>query len=71
MSELQAVVHGIVLGVEVPFALPNPDACVDCGLECPLAKGGTYKYTTSLPVLKKYPKVSIEKLLPIYTTKYI
>ena len=57
VSELKAVVHGIILGMEVPFKLPNDDGCVDSGLECPLAGGNEYRYSTTLPVLKQYPKV--------------
>lgn len=60
VSELKAVVHGIILGMEVPFKLPNDDGCVDSGLECPLTGGTEYRYSTTLPVLKQYPKVSVE-----------
>ncbi|XP_061516743.1 NPC intracellular cholesterol transporter 2 homolog a isoform X1 [Anopheles gambiae] len=57
LSELKAVVHGIILGMEVPFKLPNDDGCKDSGLECPLTKDTSYRYSTTLPVLKQYPKV--------------
>nr|USF20787.1 Niemann-Pick C2 protein [Lasioderma serricorne] len=57
---ITAVVHGVILGVEVPFHLPNPDACVDSGITCPVKTGNTYTYKTTLPVLQKYPKVSLE-----------
>ncbi|XP_055594651.1 NPC intracellular cholesterol transporter 2 homolog a-like [Uranotaenia lowii] len=60
ISDLKAIVHGVVLGMEVPFKLPNDNGCVDSGLECPLAKDVEHKYTTTLPVLKQYPKVSVE-----------
>ncbi|KAL9703041.1 hypothetical protein quinque_006559 [Culex quinquefasciatus] len=60
VTELKAIVHGIILGMEVPFKLPNDDGCVDSGLECPLAGGTEYRYSTTLPVLKQYPKVSVE-----------
>lgn len=57
---LKAVVHGIILGMEVPFKLPNDDGCVDSGLECPLDKDKEHKYSATLPVLKQYPKVAVE-----------
>uniref|UniRef100_A0A182NPT8 MD-2-related lipid-recognition domain-containing protein n=1 Tax=Anopheles dirus TaxID=7168 RepID=A0A182NPT8_9DIPT len=60
LSELKAVVHGIILGMEVPFKLPNDDGCKDSGLQCPLTKETSYRYSTTLPVLKQYPKVSVE-----------
>ncbi|XP_053668538.1 NPC intracellular cholesterol transporter 2 homolog a [Anopheles marshallii] len=60
LSELKAVVHGIILGMEVPFKLPNDNGCKDSGLDCPLAKDTSYRYSTTLPVLKQYPKVSVE-----------
>lgn len=55
---MNAVVHGVILGVPVAFQLPNPDGCKDSGLVCPLASGNEYHYTATLPVLRKYPKVS-------------
>lgn len=60
VAEMKAVVHGIILGMEVPFKLPNDNGCVDSGLVCPLAKDTEYKYSTTLPVLKQYPKVAVE-----------
>ncbi|XP_050098662.1 NPC intracellular cholesterol transporter 2 homolog a [Anopheles aquasalis] len=60
LADLKAVVHGIILGMEVPFNLPNNDGCKDSGLECPLKKDTSYRYSTTLPVLKQYPKVSVE-----------
>ncbi|XP_049310918.1 NPC intracellular cholesterol transporter 2 homolog a [Bactrocera dorsalis] len=58
-SKITTVVHGKVMGVEMPFHLQNPDACVDSGLKCPLEKGETYEYKATLPVLKAYPKVNV------------
>ena len=59
VTAIKTVVHGKVLGVEMPFHLQNPDACVDSGLKCPLEKDETYEYTATLPVLKAYPKVNV------------
>lgn len=47
-------------GLDVPFKLPNPNACVDSNLECPLKKGNVYTYDASFPVLKIYPKLDVE-----------
>ncbi|XP_034472410.1 NPC intracellular cholesterol transporter 2 homolog a [Drosophila innubila] len=58
-SAVKTVVHGKILGIEMPFPLSNPDACVNSGLKCPLEKNETYRYTATLPVLKSYPKVSV------------
>lgn len=58
VPEVSTVVHGIIMGVEMPFPLANPDACVDSGLSCPLEKDKSYEYLQTLPVLKSYPKVS-------------
>ncbi|KAJ3659210.1 hypothetical protein Zmor_010911 [Zophobas morio] len=57
---LKAVVHGVVLGVPFPFDLPNPDGCTDCGITCPITAGQTYSYHTTLPVLKSYPRVTVD-----------
>lgn len=56
-SKVTAVVHGIVMGIEMPFTLPNPDGCLNSGITCPVQKGSNYEYSTTLPVLKQYPKV--------------
>jgi len=58
-KSLQAVVHGIVGGIPVPFHVPHSDACTDSGVECPLKPGTAYEYSTTLPVLKSYPKLSV------------
>lgn len=57
-QKVESVVHGIILGVPIPFALPQPDACAGA-LPCPLEKGKPYTYEISVPVEKKYPKVII------------
>lgn len=59
VPEVTTVVHGIISGIKMPFPLKNPDACVDSGLVCPLQKNVNYEYMQTLPVLKIYPKVSV------------
>lgn len=51
--------HAVIVGFKVPFSLPNPEACQDSGLTCPLKAKGNYTYTTVLPVKAEYPKVSL------------
>ena len=55
---MTAICHGIINGAPVPFPLPNSNACVDSGLECPLAAGTTYTYIQSLPIKQEYPEVA-------------
>lgn len=57
VDKVQSLVHGVILGIPIPFPLPNPDACKDSGLTCPLEKDKNYEYVTTLPVLSTYPKV--------------
>ncbi|XP_049841780.1 NPC intracellular cholesterol transporter 2 homolog a-like [Schistocerca gregaria] len=59
-SDVKAIVHGILGGIPIPFHIPNPDACQNCGLTCPLHKGGTYTYFEKLPIKRTYPQVSVE-----------
>ncbi|XP_076763217.1 NPC intracellular cholesterol transporter 2 homolog a [Xylocopa sonorina] len=61
VSEVKAVVHGIVMDMPIPFPLSNADAChtPDSGIKCPLTKGATYRYQNTLQVMKSYPKVSV------------
>ncbi|XP_017879804.1 NPC intracellular cholesterol transporter 2 homolog a-like [Ceratina calcarata] len=62
VSQVFAVVHGIIMDIPVPFPLNNAAACTtpDSGLTCPLSKGGPYHYTNTLPVKKSYPKLSVK-----------
>ncbi|GBP53306.1 Ecdysteroid-regulated 16 kDa protein [Eumeta japonica] len=36
VKSVMTVVHGIIMNLPVPFPLPQPDACQDNGLACPL-----------------------------------
>ncbi|CAH2003430.1 unnamed protein product [Acanthoscelides obtectus] len=57
---LKAVVHGEILGVPMPFDLPNPDGCKDSGVTCPLKAGQTYTYINALPISPHYPRVTVD-----------
>ena len=61
VSSVVAIVHGVIMDIPIPFPLPGANACAntESGLTCPLPKGGPYKYHTTLPVLKSYPKLSV------------
>lgn len=63
IPEVKTVVHGIIMGMEMPFPLPNPDACKDSGITCPLKKDQNYEYIASLPVMRAYPKVMANERL--------
>ncbi|XP_059229732.1 NPC intracellular cholesterol transporter 2 [Mustela nigripes] len=54
----KAVVHGIVLGVPVPFPIPEPDGCKS-GINCPIQKDKTYSYLNKLPVKNEYPSIKL------------
>ena len=51
------MVHGIVMGVAIPFPIPEPDGCKS-GISCPIEKDKTYSYLNKLPVKSEYPSVS-------------
>lgn len=57
---LETVVHGVIMNLPVPFPLPQPDACKDSGLSCPLKAGDKESYRTTMPILKSYPKLRVE-----------
>ena len=59
---MTTVVHGIVEHVPVPFPMDNPNACINCGITCPIKSGESYKYKTTIFVKNAYPPVS-EKLI--------
>ncbi|XP_058792524.1 NPC intracellular cholesterol transporter 2 homolog a [Phymastichus coffea] len=60
-SRVTAVVHGIIEDIDVPFPIPNAEACFDnhSGVTCPLPAGTGTSYHATLPVLTKYPTVSV------------
>jgi hypothetical protein len=47
---------GIILGIPVPFPLPEPSAC-NMGASCPVSAGDFNTIQISLPILKEYPSV--------------
>ncbi|KXJ29919.1 NPC intracellular cholesterol transporter 2 homolog a [Exaiptasia diaphana] len=58
VKDAKSVVHAKVAGFSVRFPLPNPEACHDSGLTCPLKANGTYVLNAILPVKSEYPKIS-------------
>lgn len=60
VKAIEAEVHGVIMNLPVPFPLPQPDACKNNGLTCPLKAGQKASYVATLPVLKSYPKVKVD-----------
>ncbi|XP_068629124.1 ecdysteroid-regulated 16 kDa protein-like [Battus philenor] len=60
IKSVETEVHGVIMNLPVPFPLPQPDACKDTGLTCPLKAGQSVSYKSTLPVLKSYPKVTVD-----------
>ncbi|XP_024423567.1 NPC intracellular cholesterol transporter 2 [Desmodus rotundus] len=54
----KAVVHGIVMGVPIAFAIPEADGCKS-GVNCPIEKNKTYSYMAKLPVKSDYPSIKL------------
>ena len=52
-------VYGKVSGLEVPFPIPQPDACKD-GIACPLKNGQTYTEKVIVPVKNEYPAIEVD-----------
>lgn len=59
VSNATLKVYGILGKVKIPFPLPNPNACSDHGLTCPLKSGVPVELTITLPVLSVYPSVTV------------
>ncbi|XP_046383191.1 ecdysteroid-regulated 16 kDa protein-like [Ischnura elegans] len=58
-NTVSAVVHGIKMGIPVPFHFPDEAAC-NRTLKCPLFKGKTYSYQATFPIKKKYPAIRLD-----------
>ncbi|XP_047028603.1 ecdysteroid-regulated 16 kDa protein [Helicoverpa zea] len=59
-KEVVTIVHGVIMNLPVPFPLPQPDACKDSGLTCPLREEQSSSYHTTMPILKSYPRVKVD-----------
>nr|AXU25120.1 Niemann-Pick protein C2 [Cyrtorhinus lividipennis] len=60
LTEITVKVYGYIVGVPVPFALPNPNGCVDSGIKCPVASGSEVTYTVTMPIRQVYPKLKVD-----------
>ena len=52
-------VTGKVLGANVPFPLPEPDACKD-GISCPVKNGQSCAEKVIVPIKKDYPSLQVD-----------
>ncbi|XP_002741349.1 NPC intracellular cholesterol transporter 2-like [Saccoglossus kowalevskii] len=59
VTKATSSVHGIIGGVPIPFPLPQPDACKDSGLKCPLVSGQAYDFQQQLEVKSSYPSLKL------------
>ncbi|XP_071972957.1 NPC intracellular cholesterol transporter 2 [Engystomops pustulosus] len=53
-----AVVHGKIGGIPIPFPLPEADGCKS-GISCPLKNGVTYTYLTKMDINPQYPNIKL------------
>ena len=52
-------VYSTLAGVKLPFPVPNPFACVNRGLNCPLKSGAPVELTMTLPIPSFSPSVKV------------
>lgn len=50
--------------MDIPFLGMNPDACLSTS--CPIEAGSRNTYHVEIPILKKYPVVSIRNNWTLY-----
>ncbi|CAL8088886.1 unnamed protein product [Calicophoron daubneyi] len=59
ITDAKAVIHGIILGIPVPFPLEDARVCPNVEPACPLDPSvGKYTYTVSFPVKHAYPSTT-------------
>lgn len=44
----------------MPFHVNPDNACGNYGFDCPLEAGKPYKFKLTMPILRTYPKLSVE-----------
>jgi len=59
ITSVKAVVHGIILGTELPFPITGDDGCQKSGFTCPLKKDVKVQYFKKLYVRKIYPELKL------------
>ena len=61
-EEITAYVYGVFWRIPFPFSLPNSNACVDSGLNCPVTpEDNEVIYHAGIYVSEYYPSVSLLK----------
>lgn len=60
-KNLESKIAGQIEGIWVPFPFSQEEVCQDkqCDLKCPIAAGGKFHYTASLPVKSVYPEIEL------------
>ncbi|KAJ9586103.1 hypothetical protein L9F63_020255 [Diploptera punctata] len=58
-SQILTVVTALADGSSFDLPVPQPDACLNCGLVCPVKPGNTYRYTLSVPIPSDVPQISL------------
>ncbi|XP_042881888.1 NPC intracellular cholesterol transporter 2 homolog a-like [Penaeus japonicus] len=59
VTAVKAKVTAFIGVIPIPFSLPNSDGCVNSSLQCPMPAGQKGVYTSSLPIRKEYPPISL------------
>ncbi|KAK7103122.1 NPC intracellular cholesterol transporter 2-like [Littorina saxatilis] len=57
-GSLKAQIYGIIEGIKVGWAMPDPDGC-HSNITCPVTGGNVYTYTSTLGVPKGAPKLRL------------
>lgn len=62
-TKVTAIVHGILEDLDLPFSVPDAEACddPDSNIICPLVEGVETSYHATMPVLVIYPTVKKKK----------
>merc|ERR1719154_1040382 len=58
-KSVTSVVHGVIVGVPVPYPITGVDGCKDSGLTCPLKPGVPVKFFKAIYVSKLYPSLKL------------
>lgn len=59
LDKMRAAVTGTILGIPIPFPLPQGNACEASGLHCPLMPNKQYIYNSSLVIQSIFPTIEV------------
>jgi len=57
INSATTIIHAVIAGVSIPWSPPNPEACNNGGLQCPVKPSSKTTYSMGVDIKSYYPSV--------------